>query len=138
MTPRDLRIGNLIESEGQILPILAIDSDKEYKYLKGSVTVPQIVNGHHISNIGRWIKDINSVPLTEEWLIRLGFKKISNGWMQTANQIGIGFALIIDPGRGLVPASAGNIINYRVIEHIHQLQNLYFALTGSELTINNP
>jgi hypothetical protein len=69
----------------------------------------------------------NPIPLNEEWLVKFGF----------------------DPGK---PIKALNILSsYNLgnfgcklsysgavgpnIQHVHQLQNLYFALTGEELTI---
>jgi len=65
------------------------------------------------------------IPLTEEWLRRFGFVKVSEfGISQYGNgKIGIFFY----NGKG----------NYNIsmFEHVHQLQNLYFALTGEELTI---
>jgi hypothetical protein len=75
-----------------------------------------------------------SIPLTEEWLVKFGFednnytfdlmanrKKLSFGW----------YARVVSSGvrRGF---SMGK---YKHIKHVHQLQNLYFALTGKELEL---
>jgi hypothetical protein len=69
------------------------------------------------------LDDIEPIPLTEEWLLRLGF----NGW---------------DKGNFTMVLSNGNFIEFgyviaKNIKHVHQLQNLYFALTNEELTIQN-
>jgi len=63
------------------------------------------------------------IPLTEEWLIKFGFKPLAKDWAFKGVVIHTrkrGFVL-----RKSVPD----------IKHVHQLQNLYFSLTGEELTI---
>ena len=76
-----------------------------------------------------YYKDLKGIPLTEEWLVRLGFKKISphgsiwklgNFHVQDFIQLGI-----------------YECNNHVKIKYIHQLQNLYFALTGEELKLND-
>ena len=67
------------------------------------------------------------IPLTEEWLLKFGFEITDNfqtkDRFQTHKQDGIFW---FEYG-------------YIVVElnYVHQLQNLYFALTGEELTIKN-
>lgn len=64
------------------------------------------------------------IPLTEEWLLKFGFKKKSSSFVifpvsikkQTKN------AFFYSP----------TSLN---LKSVHQLQNLYFALTGEELTV---
>jgi len=69
------------------------------------------------------------IPLTEDWLLKFGFEQDGELFH---NQI------------ALYKNGVGGF-NYNVnyfehenleeIKHVHQLQNLYFALTGEELTI---
>ena len=70
------------------------------------------------------------IPLTEEWLLKFGFKK-DGGYYSKGRKhyhfLSNKFYL------GNDHVSSGNA-DARVM-HIHQLQNLYFALTGEELTI---
>jgi hypothetical protein len=72
------------------------------------------------------------IPLTEEWLEKNGFeRKGLNGYL----------TIFTPCGKGLVFKDnyfifAGVTIE-TPIKYIHQLQNLYFALTGEELTISN-
>ena len=61
--------------------------------------------------------DLHSIPLTEEWLLRFGFE--SKNPVLFTNSDGDSFYL-----------------DDTKIKHVHQLQNLYFALTGEELTYN--
>ena len=61
------------------------------------------------------------IPLTEEWLERFNWNP--------PKDIGVSFSLTTYE----IHFVAGNY--YKKIEYVHQLQNLYFALTGEELTI---
>src|SRR6185437_2058321 len=81
--------------------------------------------------------DLHPIPLTEEWMRKMGFKSYS--------EKGDSFAYwhIGDPedeetGRLW---SKGDIIHLEFpdveLQFVHQLQNLYFALTGEELTIKD-
>lgn len=71
------------------------------------------------------------IPLTEEWLLKFGFekkgKRFSKDWFYLWDECGsIVFALA---------EMHDEVGTYLPIQHVHQLQNLYFALTGKELTI---
>ncbi len=96
------------------------------------------VNGHIISELGKapigqlWCKPI---PLTEEILLKCGFvekkkwfykEKFLLGYMTTDENLQAEWKF------GGVEGT-WNLLN---IKYVHQLQNLYFALTGEELTIN--
>jgi hypothetical protein len=73
---------------------------------------------------------IEPIPLTEEWLFKFGFKK---------NQRDIRFKRL--GSIVLKSTEKGFKFNYResitYIHFVHQLQNLYFALNGVELTLKN-
>lgn len=83
-------------------------------------------------------KHINPIPLTEEWLLKFGFTRhhanYSNGVIYIKNV----------PNNnefvwGVYPFELGSgfVINKsKSLKYIHQLQNLYFALIGEELTLN--
>jgi hypothetical protein len=73
------------------------------------------------------LEDVKPIPLTEEWLLKFGFEYSDlNG----------------DSGLWKIPPFQiyGKynqfLYDYRLdVNYVHQLQNLYFALTGEELTI---
>jgi hypothetical protein len=67
------------------------------------------------------------IPLTEEWLLKFGFDKGSYFFSKD------GFEFYLNDGENgnWYPLVGGSV----KIEYVHQLQNLYFALTGEELTI---
>ena len=68
------------------------------------------------------------IPLTEEWLLKFGFIIHEDGYITCPN--GRQWILHLD---NEFEFEALNII----VIYVHQLQNLYFALTGEELIINN-
>jgi len=74
--------------------------------------------------------DVEPIPITEEWLLKLGF---INDDAQRYFKNGI-YLILYDEGCTILHNQIH--INYF---YVHQLQNLYFALTGKELTYgNNP
>ena len=73
------------------------------------------------------------IQLSEEWLLRFGFEKSGaahelNGviiwWSSYSNSFSVRICMV---GRG-------KEIDIK-LKYVHQLQNLYFALTGEELTL---
>lgn len=62
------------------------------------------------------------ITLTENWLISFGFKPFSKDWSKNG-------VIIHTRKRGYVIRKS-----IPIIESVHQLQNLYFALRGEELT----
>lgn len=120
MEAKELRVGNYIYVSNPASGILEVR--------KQSV---ERCNYHHITDLCRNNKDwvYKPIPLTEKWLLKFGFEwknhamRLSNFYIR--KQIG-GFMLYISN-------ETHNIaIN---IKYVHQLQNLYFALTGKELEI---
>lgn len=139
MKASELRIGNLING---IYYDYNIDDDHREKETicevvtldsVGSCEYPIWVESE--SNIETF-SDFEPIPLTEEWLLKFGFeinrqtKEENNIWrcyseegFFEVEQIGSSFFLDDNDCYGTK------------INHVHQLQNLYFALTGEELTL---
>lgn len=81
---------------------------------------------------------ISGIPLTKDWLMKFGFKQITyqtgektlcfqaDTWNVT-NYANEGFKFWI--------SECDDCPYYKEIKHVHQLQNLYFALTDNELEI---
>ncbi len=72
------------------------------------------------------------IPLNTNWLLKLGFEYNDNIGLYQKD----GFDVDIEDG-----VYCHFYLNeygdwYKDIEYVHQLQNLYFALTGEELTYN--
>ena len=68
--------------------------------------------------------DYKPIPLTEEWLLKFGFDKAVNGWWSSDE--------IFSYRDGYF---GFGVDRHTKIQYVHELQNLYFALTGEELTI---
>lgn len=88
----------------------------------------------HLLSIEEGDGILEEVPLTEEWLIKFGFELLcrkSIGFKDTVFSMQKpSWSLIkLDKGWG-VSFWQGNSLLY-----VHQLQNLYFALTNKELTL---
>lgn len=83
------------------------------------------------------------IPLNAEWLVKFGFvesksydSKQRNFKKEGFNQLAdYGGQIIILPEGGFASLSCGYYENQIDCQYVHQLQNLYFALTGEELTI---
>lgn len=83
------------------------------------------------------------VPLTDEWLVKFGFEKGgSNRFNYIDLNVDESFYIAVNGEEGvfncIVALDNGEeeiseCISH--IKHVHQLQNLYFALTGEELEI---
>lgn len=69
------------------------------------------------------------VKLTEGQLIKFGFKKVDDQYVHEDERLALKITLKINP-EGFVLYAMGR--KY-LIEYVHDVQNLYSALTGKEL-----
>ena len=123
---------------------------EELMYGNKLLFLNEVVTFSHISQIREdgvfWIKTIESkidsksfhfkpIPLTEEWLLIFGFKKRKNRHLfHWENKIVI--SEYKDEFENFFYPKTGYDIRFsNEIKYVHQLQNLYFALTGAELTV---
>ena len=114
MKANELRIGNLIDRQDYICKVTKIEEG-------GIITEPLEYKGEMFVKQG-----VEPIPLTEEWLVKFGFKKGSKGWFKTYSH----------KTEVSVITCKFNFYMYKhICNYVHQLQNLYFALTGEELTI---
>lgn len=117
MKPNELRIGNLVWSNYG-----PYDRLEDYVVLIHEDFL--LTKGHGKSNIA--FHFIEPIPLTEEWLLKFGFENWDRGaWVNKTS---------LHKQDGLFWCHTYHL-NEMCIEHVHQLQNLYFAFTGEELTI---
>lgn len=78
------------------------------------------------------ISDLSPIPLTEKWLLKFGLKEYYRSEWQLKYENEKGLDVLIKENRILVTFH-GNYL--RDAEYVHQLQNLYYALTNTELEI---
>ena len=111
----ELRLGNYFETPEQKEKVREIS----FSYDEG------------VTFINDWnVSIIKPIPLTEEILLKCGFEK-KNGYVFRK----IGFIL---NGRKVKDSIGFHFIHYECTtecSYLHQLQNLYFALTGEELNV---
>jgi hypothetical protein len=118
MKATELRIGNWVEIQGLESKIILVDTE-------GCICENEYCEDFENNNI---TQNLQPIPLTEEWLLKFGFEYSDlNG----------------DSGLWKIPPFQiyGKynqfIYDYRLdVNYVHQLQNLYFALTGEELNQN--
>jgi hypothetical protein len=116
MKATELRIGNWVRLN--VRPI------EKYQ-------VTQILEkGVNCGDVGFLYDVAEPIPLTEEWLERFGI--MQNTWFEDGSYMikedrGFGWEMYV---RNAVKTKR---ISFAYFKHVHQLQNLYFALTGEEL-----
>jgi hypothetical protein len=106
MKSNQLRIGNLVMSDGYLYKVYHIPDDEDY------------------------FEECQSIPLTEEWLVKFGFES-NNSTSNFLTYYNERYDYRIEIYQN------GDVWfdELRKIQHVHQLQNLYFVLTGEELTL---
>lgn len=104
----ELRIGNLVSKDGNVFEADFITIHMAHNY--------------------------EPIPLTEEWLVKFGFisdpyqDMYIKGWLK----------INCDKTRGKLELWVDNIKGrVAYFDSVHQLQNLYFAITEEELTIKH-
>jgi hypothetical protein len=79
--------------------------------------------------------EFKPIPLTEEWLLKFGFEK-SMSWTYVIELKG-NLKLVYYLGEKGWSIGFKSYSDFSNLEYVHQLQNLYFALTGEELKPQN-
>ena len=76
------------------------------------------------------------IPLTEEWLLKLGFVKEGRSYIMGVHNYRFSGLMKISYNKMILTwqFSIGKFKDITRVDFVHQLQNLYHALTGQELT----
>ena len=125
MKASELRLGNLFieEHSDKIIEVIGLEKIK--------ITFSGLF-------LDKW--QAKPIPLTEEWLLKFGFEKENSLYVIDKDKYhtfsilvgGISFPFIKSNDKAI-----RENFSFYGIKYVHQLQNLYFALTGEELIINN-
>lgn len=141
MRASELRIGNIIKIKKPILKDLISEGfQKIYTDRTTVIYVGYDYLGVIIDNseVEIMLQDIEPIPLTEEWLFKFGFEYYPSKRENRAFRKGK--LQIVLSGNYIYPNGRTYYKSWCIIESqpktVHQLQNLYFALTGEELTLN--
>jgi len=107
MKAKELRIGNLVDVLGD----------------------PVFISYHDLIKLSKGIKtSMQPIPLTESWLLKFGFDEDGGYYGSYMLWFEKPFT------HAFLNADILGEIKFPC-KYVHQLQNLYFALTGEELTI---
>jgi hypothetical protein len=131
MKANELRIGNLVYNTKGEVDAVNMDALK-YLVAYGGTSACQV----------------KPIPLTEEWLLRFGFKKWGRDDLPRTLSYELG-RMRIFPANSFCDFSGYGFLHYKPVEnestesaefsfqHVHQLQNLYSAMTGEELELKS-
>ena len=134
MEAKELRIGNYIldyEAEPEVSIYWKVE---EIQRLSNDKALNQTI-GVTYRKGSCWTCDPQPIPLTEEWLVKFSFERTSYGrefkgfHLEASSRVlatdllsGFSWEQVVDE-------------KYLRILYVHQLQNLYFALTNEELKL---
>jgi hypothetical protein len=142
MKPKELRIGNLVfdKKQKRIVTVWGFESNHDeifVNYAQGS--------GVYFIDL----KYIEPIPLTEEWLLKFGFEKeeidtedfLEIKYKKQINEeifinYSDDFSCSLYYNEARAEKDLGVLPKWEQIKTVHGLQNLHFALTGEELTLN--
>lgn len=128
-----LRLGNFVfDDENEVMKIARIETKEYTDWNSGdefSTTIEKGCNNYYQSII-------NGIPITEKWLLSFGFEKLTdttNGFKSNSYTYTKGVSFIVHLNNELLSVNfwQGNEKKY-----VHELQNLFFALTGVELSVS--
>ncbi len=141
MQGSELRCGNFVtvnnpvswaEIKGIHCVVTGIKED--YRFPESAHSIGLQREYHSYNQLSQFVEPI---PLTEEWLFEFGFEKKENNWKQLC--ICNDWTYIYWERLAGVELSVNKYsVMLTHIKYVHQLQNLYFALTGEELKQNLP
>ena len=128
MDIRELRIGDKVEYLGRIVTIRAIYETGHVEFLMNNLD--------HLIEFTINCKDVESIPLTDELLKKIGFNSNNNG--EYINTIGTVCLSIVKLSKCyylvFVDYDMGNDLLDKPIKYLHQLQHELFD-AGVELKI---
>lgn len=132
MKSNELRIGNIVGIEKTALHA---DGCKYEDVVLRVEQLQKMVCGFVGFHAMEYYKDLRPIPLTEEWLLRMGFEKQILDSRRC-------YYLEYDDRETLDIYEANGFFYFlhsglttTFIKSLHQLQNLYHIVTGKELTI---
>lgn len=133
ISPTELRIGNYIYDDFQEVHIVEKIESQKYNDWNGSDPSLVVFSKLKDTYDGMYTCDVVSgIPLNKDWLSKVG------NW---ADDFYSGFLISLNEKSSIriMKDDEGwywySHCNYVRLQYIHQLQNLYFALTGTELEL---
>lgn len=134
MEAKELRIGNFVnythvDSEGSLSSIVCVNQISDDWVLDETQSTLMM-------------SELKPIPLTEEWLKKCGFDNSEYKKGYIGIDVRYTDFVLAYPKTHIEHSEffcwtfeQGKLQMFKEIKYVHQLQNLYFALTGEELTI---
>jgi hypothetical protein len=132
MKAKELRIGNLVNGVLTQKP-----------YIIDAWALREMESGNYQNSQDTETKVFEPIPLTEEWLLKFGFIRHHYDYANDVIYIKNIADNEIDNAEfewGVYPNELGSgiqIKNRKSLKYVHEIQNLYFALIGEELTFKS-
>ena len=126
---QDLRIGNFIQSGKGIYKAISIS------HHEGETDLITVANDGLVIAYACIYKPI---PITEEWLLKFGAVKYNGNrfYLDIKDTLQLFWNIGYDYFICEFSSRSTHVCYFNDIKYIHQLQNLYFALTQKELIFN--
>ena len=138
LKPVELRINNYLWYEATIHVVCGIKEESVLSWWvnKGKANIEyneSLDLDPYIDNISQY----KPIQLDEQWLIRFGFRK--EKWFDNSDDLIIGLPvkavyLFWEDNRVVMTDRHGYKLMVSIY-YVHQLQNIYFSLTGEELSL---
>lgn len=132
----DLRIGNYLKYDDEIIQVSKLCKNYVEFYDKEDLLIGDKPN------------EFQPIELTEEVLLKIGFKKNKYDWLKyfpdreneisilmTDNYTTIEYANLFNCPEDVTEVNYGSTLEFPRRIYLHQLQNAYYCLTGKELNI---
>lgn len=120
----ELRTGNLVLFNGKVVKISEV----------GRLTIEVEIN--ELKYLYCKIEDLKPIPLTEEWLLKFGWGKGEYDTEYVDNVSLKQECLSYNVGAKMFCIETnGDIMEIKHIRYVHQLQNIFYCLTGQELEL---
>lgn len=137
MEASELKLGNLVtidneeswsELKGKVMSVVSINYNTDLKIFPKSSHHFGLIDIEHLykKEYNQFIEFLQPIPLTEEWLVKFGWEKSGEWFYMDYYEMNL---------NGIFNPSDAHYTIHNDIKYVHQLQNLYFALTGEELKI---
>lgn len=127
----ELRLGNHVKFKEYIFSVIEIGTERGAMIsidIVKQVTINDKLNIH--------IEAVRPIPITEDILLQLGFKSVGLSGFVFQKKVSSGNYFTIESDCGLwYPHFNNQLCSIAEFKYIHQLQNLYYAITGSELRL---
>lgn len=136
---KELRLGNLVKDRGEkVIRIDFLEHIQDGYDTKFGQLI--LLEGKEVHPMTEHSDYALPIPITNDWLIRLGFKLYSSGYYCLdvfGEKVYISISLKYDKKPNLILDSGENALSYDLkhIRFVHELQNVFYYLTGTELQV---